>query len=154
MGFRHSGTLGIVPSSNVTWVLLISYFQFDYQTDGALVATQNLWFLHTTNIPVAEQQLSPHQVMHTHISYFIFYPNFFHLFSLSIIRAKSLESQTRMSRKSATNRCVISHGSYFDAFSFWLGFLLCWKVICFLISVFWFLFFISVFDCWFLISVF
>ena len=158
------------------WVLLIRYFQFDHQTDGppadeALIAAQNPWFLHTTNRFAAEQQLSPHQGMHTHRSYFIFYPNFFHLFSLSTIRVKSLELQTRMSRKSGTSRCVISHGSYFDKLYvekiyvfcflffirvlFWLGFLLGWKDICFLISnngCLGFLLRISNFYFWLLIS--
>ena len=99
--------------------------------------------------------VSPHQGMHTHTSYFIFYPNFFHLFSLSTIRENSLESQTRLLRKSGTSKCVIAHGSYSDKFCFLLGFLLCWKDICFLISVFdcWFLYqFLN--GCWFLIFVF
>ena len=69
--------------------MLISYFQFDYEIDGApvdeadeaLAATQNPWFLHIANRPAAEQQLSPRQGMDTHKSYFIFYPNFFHLVS-------------------------------------------------------------------------
>ena len=47
------------------------------EADEALVAAQNPWFLHTVNRPTVEQQLSPHQGMHTHKSYFIFYPNFF-----------------------------------------------------------------------------
>ena len=134
--------------------------------DEALVVALNPWFLHIASKTAVEQQLSPHQGMHTHRNTFTFFPNFFHLFSLSTIRAKSLESQTRMSQKSGTSRCVISHGSYFDKLYvekiyvfcflffirvlFWLGFLLCWKDICFLISVFDNQFLISVF--WFLIS--
>ena len=97
------------------------------EADEALATAQNPWFLHTAHRSIAEQKLSPRQGMHTHKSYFLFYPNFFHsvsnfqsinLFSLSTIRANLLESQTRMSRKSGTSRYVISHGSYLDKFYF------------------------------------
>ena len=123
LGFRRSGTWGIMSSSRLN---------FNEHRRSSCSNTKS-WFLHTTNRPTTQHQLSPRQGMHTHKPYFLFYPNFFHsvsncqsinLFSLSTIRAKSLESQTRMSRKSGTSRCVISHRSYLDKFYFWLGFLL------------------------------
>ena len=87
------------------------------EVDEALAVAQNPWFLHTANRPVSEQQLSPRQGMHTHKSYFIFYPNFFHLvnnsqsinlFSLSTIKAKSLES---LSCLSVPDRCASRVGT-------------------------------------------
>ena len=38
------------------------------EAEQPLVAAQNPWFLHTANRPAAEQQLSPHQGMHTQLS--------------------------------------------------------------------------------------
>ena len=47
------------------------------EADAALIAAQNPWFLHTVNRPATEQQLSPHQGMHTRRSYFFFILTFF-----------------------------------------------------------------------------
>ena len=96
LGFRRSGTWGIVPSSrldfNVTWVLLISKFnlitkQMELpqtnadEADEDPATTQNPWFLHSTNKPVVHHKLSPCQGMPTHKIYFLFCPNYFHSIS-------------------------------------------------------------------------
>ena len=132
------------------------------EADEALVAAPNPLFLHTANRTTVEQQLSPHQGMHTHRNTFIFFPTFFISFPCPRLGQshwnrrqgchgnRGLAGVFSAFYKLYVEKIYVFCFLFFIRVLFWLGFVLCWKDICFLISVFDNQFLISVF--WFLFS--